>query len=132
MVISMSSFIWNNLPAFIILTMFSNFESLKQAPREWYRKLTGQLLQLSFHGSKTDTSLCYTTSGALYLLIYVDDILIMVCLSLKSTPSLPLSNTISVSKISDPHLDSSELNFRNTVTVSHLLNLSIHYLFSNC
>ena len=50
---------------------------LKQAPREWYHKLTGQLLQLGFNGSKTDPSLYYTTSGPLYLLIYVDDILVL-------------------------------------------------------
>ena len=98
----------------------------KQAPREWYLKLTGQLLQLAFHGSKTDTSLYYTTSSPLYLLIYVDDILILgPSLSLKSTPSLPLLNTISISKTSDPHLNSSELNFRNTETVSHLFKLTI-------
>ena len=50
---------------------------LKQAPRELYQKLTGQLLTLGFQGSKTDTSLYYTTTGPLYLLIYVDDILVI-------------------------------------------------------
>ena len=55
---------------------------LKQAPREWFQKLTNCLIQLGFQGSKTDTSLYYTLTGPLYLLIYVDDILIL-------GPSLP-------------------------------------------
>ena len=55
---------------------------LKQAPREWFQKLTNCLTQLGFKGSKTDTSLYYTLTGPLYLLIYVDDILIL-------GPSLP-------------------------------------------
>ena len=50
---------------------------LKQAPREWYHKLSGQLLRLGFTGSKTDTSLFFLTSGPIYILIYVDDILIL-------------------------------------------------------
>ena len=50
---------------------------LKQAPREWFQKLTGQLLQLGFQGSKTNTSLYYTLTGPIYLLIYVDDILVL-------------------------------------------------------
>ena len=50
---------------------------LKQAPREWFHKLTGQLLNMGFHDSKTDTSLFYTLTGPIYILIYVDDILIL-------------------------------------------------------
>ena len=50
---------------------------LKQAPREWFQKLTRQFLQLGFQGSKTDTSLYFTHTGPIYLLIYVDDILIL-------------------------------------------------------
>ena len=55
---------------------------LKQAPREWFHKLTSQLIHLRFQGSKTDTSLYYTLNGPIYLLIYVDDMLIL-------GPSLP-------------------------------------------
>ena len=55
---------------------------LKQAPREWFHKLTIQLIQLGFQGSKTNTSLYYTLNGPIYLLIYVDDMLIL-------GPSLP-------------------------------------------
>ena len=50
---------------------------LKQAPREWYHKVSGQLLCLSFTGSKTDTSLFFLNSGSIYVLIYVDEILIL-------------------------------------------------------
>ena len=50
---------------------------LKQAPREWYHKLSSQLLRLSFTGSKTDTSLFFLNTGPIYVLIYVDDILIL-------------------------------------------------------
>ena len=50
---------------------------LKQAPREWFRKLTGRLLALGFHRSKTDPSLYFLTTRPLYVLIYVDDILIL-------------------------------------------------------
>ena len=50
---------------------------LKQAPQEWFQKLTSQLLQLGFQVSKTNTSLYYTLNGPIYLLIYVDDILLL-------------------------------------------------------
>ena len=50
---------------------------LKQAPWEWFQKLTTRLLQLGFQASKTDTSLYYTLKGPIYLLIYVDDKLIL-------------------------------------------------------
>jgi hypothetical protein len=51
---------------------------LKQAPRAWFSKLSGKLLQLSFNGSKSDTSLFIYKSAAYttLVLIYVDDILI--------------------------------------------------------
>ena len=54
-----------------------SLSGLKQAPREWFHKLTGQLLKLGFQDSKTDTSLFYTLNGPIYLLIYVDDILLL-------------------------------------------------------
>jgi len=49
---------------------------LKQAPRAWFSRLSGKLLALEFHGSKSDTSLIIYKS-AIYImlvLIYVDDI----------------------------------------------------------
>ncbi|KAJ0742843.1 putative RNA-directed DNA polymerase [Helianthus annuus] len=51
---------------------------LKQAPRAWFTKLSTALRQLGFYGSKTDPSLfILNSSGTLvYLLVYVDDIII--------------------------------------------------------
>ena len=60
-----------------------SLDGLKQAPREWFHKLTGQLLRLGFTGSKTDTSFFYLNSRPIYVLIYVDDILILGPLSTK-------------------------------------------------
>ena len=50
---------------------------LKQALREWFHKLSGQLIRLGFTGSKTDTSLFFLHTGPIYVLIYVDDILVI-------------------------------------------------------
>jgi histone deacetylase 1/2 len=51
---------------------------LKQAPRAWYKRLTQTLVQFGFHSSKCDPSLfVYTHKGiTLYVLVYVDDILL--------------------------------------------------------
>jgi hypothetical protein len=51
---------------------------LKQAPRAWFSRLSTRLLQLSFHGCKSDTSLfIYRTQAELiFFLIYVDDIIV--------------------------------------------------------
>ncbi|XP_019095609.1 PREDICTED: uncharacterized protein LOC109130482 [Camelina sativa] len=52
---------------------------LKQAPRAWYTELKAYLLSLGFHNSLADTSLFTLCCGSdfVYLLIYVDDILII-------------------------------------------------------
>lgn len=51
---------------------------LKQAPRAWFSKLSSALCQLGFHATKSDVSLFtkVTASSTLYILIYVDDIII--------------------------------------------------------
>ena len=51
---------------------------LKQAPRAWYDKLKHTLLQFQFVPSKCDPSLfVYSKAGSMvYILIYVDDIII--------------------------------------------------------
>jgi hypothetical protein len=51
---------------------------LKQAPRAWYSRLSAKLVQLGFHASKADTSLfMYRRAKVqMYLLIYVDDIIV--------------------------------------------------------
>jgi hypothetical protein len=51
---------------------------LKQAPRAWYSRLSSKLYNLGFISSKADTSLfLYHKSGVtIYMLIYVDDIIV--------------------------------------------------------
>lgn len=51
---------------------------LKQAPRAWFDRLRCTLLQWGFSNSKSDTSLFYLRTGehVVFILIYVDDILI--------------------------------------------------------
>ena len=51
---------------------------LKQAQRAWYDKLHSYLVKWGFKNSRNDTSLFYYNTGTicLYLLVYVDDILI--------------------------------------------------------
>ena len=51
---------------------------LKQAPRAWFDKLRATLIQWDFENSKSDTSLFIFNSNGktIYLLVYVDDILL--------------------------------------------------------
>ena len=51
---------------------------LKQAPRAWFSRLSTRLHELGFHGSKSDSSLFIlrNTTLVIYVLIYVDDIII--------------------------------------------------------
>jgi histone deacetylase 1/2 len=52
---------------------------LKQAPRAWYSRLSSKLRTLGFLPSKADTSLfLYDQKGStMFILIYVDDIIVM-------------------------------------------------------
>uniref|UniRef100_A0A2N9I3B6 Uncharacterized protein n=1 Tax=Fagus sylvatica TaxID=28930 RepID=A0A2N9I3B6_FAGSY len=51
---------------------------LKQAPQAWFSRLSTKLLELGFHGSRSDSSLFIykTKSLTMFILIYVDDIMI--------------------------------------------------------
>lgn len=51
---------------------------LKQALRAWYSRLSGKLYELGFKSSKADTSLFLYNKGGvtIYLLVYVDDIIV--------------------------------------------------------
>jgi hypothetical protein len=57
---------------------------LKQAPRAWHSRLSMKLQDLGFKSSKADTSLFFYNKGniSIYVLVYVDDIIIA-----SSTPS---------------------------------------------
>ena len=52
---------------------------LKLAPRAWYSRLSDKLLYLDFTNAKSDASLFVYQSAQLmiYILVYVDDILIL-------------------------------------------------------
>jgi len=52
---------------------------LKQAHRTWFQKLSTTLLHLGFVASQSDTSLFtrFTQSHTIFILIYVDDILVI-------------------------------------------------------
>ena len=52
---------------------------LKQAPRAWFERLHSKLLTLGFHSCKVDTSLFlkFESEHSLYILIYMDDVLII-------------------------------------------------------
>ncbi|XP_019155774.1 PREDICTED: uncharacterized protein LOC109152531 [Ipomoea nil] len=52
---------------------------LKQAPRAWFKRLHDFLFSVGFKSSKTDVSLFYYTTGdsRVFLLVYVDDIIMM-------------------------------------------------------
>ncbi|KAI0488794.1 hypothetical protein KFK09_028633 [Dendrobium nobile] len=52
---------------------------LKQSPRQWFAKFSNHLIQFGFQSSSADPSLLFYKhdSKILYILIYVDDILLM-------------------------------------------------------
>jgi hypothetical protein len=60
---------------------------LKQAPRAWYSRLSDKLQSLGFLPSKTDISLFHFSKGQItvFLLVYVDDIIIARCYYSSST-----------------------------------------------
>jgi hypothetical protein len=66
-----------NKPSYVC-TLDKAIYGLKQAPRAWYSRLSTRLCELGFIPSKSDTSmLIYNRSGVMmYMLIYVDDIII--------------------------------------------------------
>ncbi|PKA49505.1 Retrovirus-related Pol polyprotein from transposon TNT 1-94 [Apostasia shenzhenica] len=58
--------------------LYKSLYGLKQALRAWFNRLGGWLQTQGFSGSKTNTSLFYqcTSTSKIYILIYVDDILV--------------------------------------------------------
>lgn len=62
---------------------------LKQVLSKWFHKLTSQLVKLGFCGPNTDSSLFFNLARPLYILIYVDDILVL------GPPSMQIPHLIS-------------------------------------
>jgi hypothetical protein len=53
---------------------------LKQAPKAWYSELSTKLIALGFEPSRSDMSLFKYNKGSvtIYMLIYVDDIIVTI------------------------------------------------------
>jgi hypothetical protein len=71
-------FVNSTLPSHVC-RLHKSLYGLKQAPRAWYTHLSDFLLSIGFLASKVDTSLFTLSDGTniFYLLVYVDDILLM-------------------------------------------------------
>jgi hypothetical protein len=63
----------------MVCKLHKSIYGLKQAPRAWFSRLSTFLLELGFKGSLVDTSLFIYLQGSIqiYMLVYVDDILII-------------------------------------------------------
>jgi len=50
----------------------------KQAPHDWFQKLSNTLSQMGFFSTKSDPSLftCFQKLSTIFILIYVDDIIV--------------------------------------------------------
>jgi len=73
-----SGFVDSSLPSHVC-RFHKSLYGLKQAPKAWYTRLSDFLLSIGFRASKIDTSLFILSDGSniFYLLVYVDDILLM-------------------------------------------------------
>jgi hypothetical protein len=62
----------------LVCRLKKSLYGLKQAPRAWYSRFTSFLLSLGFAKAKSDTSLFVFRHGSdtVYLLLYVDDIIL--------------------------------------------------------
>lgn len=71
------SFVHSSNPSYVCKLKKAIY-GLKQTPRAWYTELTRYLVSVGFQRSRSDTSLfIYQQSGCtVYLLIYVDDIIV--------------------------------------------------------
>jgi hypothetical protein len=80
---------------------------LKQAPRAWFARLSTKLYDLGFTSSKADSSLfiLWTTSLTMFVLVYVDDIII--------TASVPaaISDLLQQLRVSFAVKDLGKLNY---------------------
>lgn len=69
----------SQVPSNYICKLNKALYGLKQAPRAWHSRLTDKLLSLGFSPSQADASLFVLKQNSLtmYMLIYVDDIIIV-------------------------------------------------------
>ena len=79
---------------------------LKQAPRVWYSRLSSQLTRYGFVASKSDTSLFIycKLNVTIYMLIYVDDIIVVSSSQLATDALLKdLSKEFALKDLGDLH-----------------------------
>jgi hypothetical protein len=64
-----------------MFTSLSMHYMVKQAPQAWYSRLSTQLVSFGFVALKSDTSLFiyHKSSITIFILIYVDDIIVAGC-----------------------------------------------------
>ena len=69
---------FNTTASHLVYQLNKAIYGLKQTPRSWFLKLSTTLLHIGFKPTKSDTSLFvkYTPTSSLFVLVYVDDILI--------------------------------------------------------
>lgn len=70
-------FVYETKPNYVC-KLHRSFYGLKQAPRPWFRRLSQQLIEFVFQESINDYLLftLYTDTFRIFVLIYVDDILV--------------------------------------------------------
>lgn len=59
-----------------ICKLHKSLYGLKQAPQAWFHTLAAKLFNFGFKGSSTDPSLFINCSAQVYVLVYVDDLII--------------------------------------------------------
>lgn len=87
---------------------------LKQAPRAWYSRFAGYLVTLGFVEARSDTSLFVynNDSDLIYLLLYVDDIVLTA-----SSPDLLRCTIMSLQQ---------ELSMKDLAELHHFLGMRVH------
>ena len=65
----------------LVCKLHKSLYGLKQAPRAWFEKLRNALLAFGFITARSDQSLFirFTTTHTIFVLVYVDDILVTGC-----------------------------------------------------
>jgi len=95
---------------------------LKQAPRAWFEKLQATVLSFGFKSSKCDPSLftLHTKSHCIYLLVYVDDIIIT------GSSKAVIQNLVSQLNSEFSLKDLGTLDYFLGIEVKHSPNGSLH------
>lgn len=75
---------------YFVCKLHKTLSILKQAPRDWFNRFSSYLLRIGFFQSLADSSLFIfrCSSHTIYLLLYVDDIVVIAVILISSTYSL--------------------------------------------